>query len=134
MSTLLTTPTPTADQLMALEHTRTQALLRRDTALSLQLHAADYQLITPSGVTFTRERYLGMIDRGQLQYLRWDAGAMAVRLATNMAIVRYPVTLQLGGADGPGTAFKAWHTDSYEWLEGRWQAVWSQATALKPAD
>jgi hypothetical protein len=38
---------------------------------------------------------------------------------------------ELDAGDGHGAPFECWHTDSYELSEGAWQAVWSQATAIK---
>ncbi len=116
------------DDIRALEQTRVQSLLQRDMPTAWRLHAPDYQLITPSGATWSRERYLGMVEAGTLVYLLWQAEVMQVRLRGSMAVVRYPATLQLDA----GTAFKCWHTDSYEQTEGQWQAVWSQATAIRP--
>ena len=117
----------------ALEHARTQSLVARDMALAWQLHAPDYLLITPSGVSFTRQRYLGMITSGALRYLAWEPGEMQVRHGERMAIVRYPVTLTLGNSSAPGTPMPCWHIDSYELMDGIWQAVWSQATAVRAA-
>ena len=56
---------------------------------------------------------------------------MQVRLTEKMALLRYRVTLELDAGDGRGAPFECWHTDSYELNEGTWQAVWSQATAIK---
>jgi hypothetical protein len=128
--------------LRQLEARRIQAILARDMPLLWQLHAPDYQLITPSGRTFSRERYLGNIESKTLRYLRWEAGDMAVRTSAQMAIVRYQVTLELdsengidkGTGKGSGTPFLCWHTDSYELRDGAWQAVWSQATAIKSSE
>ena len=120
-----------ADCLRALEHARTQALVARDMALAWQLHAPEYQLITPSGVTFSRDRYLRMIEAGDLAYIRWTAGPMAVRVGEKMALIRYLATLALDAGNGQGTPFDCWHTDSYELIGARWQAVWSQATAVR---
>ena len=116
------------DDIRALEQARVQSLLQRDMPTAWRLHALDYQLITPSGASWSRERYLGMVEAGTLVYLQWQAGAMQVRLRGTMAVVRYPATLQLDA----GTAFKCWHTDGYEQTDGQWQAVWSQATAIRP--
>ena len=116
------------DDIRALEHARVQSLLQRDMPTAWRLHAPDYQLITPSGAAWSRERYLGRVEAGTLVYLQWQAGPMQVRLRGTMAVVRYPATLQLDA----GTAFKCWHTDSYEQTDGQWQAVWSQATAIRP--
>ena len=123
------------DALRQLEARRIQAILARDMPLLWQLHAPDYQLITPSGRTLSRERYLGDIESNTLRYLRWDAGDMAVRASAQMAVIRYQVTLELDGENGTGkgsgTPFLCWHSDSYELRDGAWQAVWSQATAVK---
>ena len=50
------------DTLRAIERSRIQALVQRDMAVLRRLHAPEYQLITPAGRTFTRERYLGAIE------------------------------------------------------------------------
>ncbi len=123
-------PATDAD-ICGVERSRIAALTAPDMAELRRLHATDYQLITPSGRTFTRERYLEEIEGGRLRYLRWDAGPMSVRARGEMAVVRYRVTLELDAGNGSGTPFDCWHTDIYERNDGRWQAVWSQATAIK---
>ena len=143
----------TDTDICALEHARTQALVNQDMASADALHAADYQLITPGGKVFDRARYLAAIASGELRYLAWQVGAgssaedsagdpaqapahdgpvqagadpvMAVRRTADMAIVRYPAVLRFGS----GQQLRCWHTDSWELRAGRWQAVWSQATA-----
>ncbi|HET7867119.1 MAG TPA: nuclear transport factor 2 family protein [Burkholderiaceae bacterium] len=118
-------------QIPTIERSRIQALVAGRMELLWQLHAPDYQLITPSGRTFTRDRYLGDIEAGRLRYLRWDAGPMDVRVCGQMALVRYRATLELDAGNGRGTPFQCWHNDSYELADELWQAVWSQATAIK---
>ncbi len=122
---------PMAEHIRQIERSRIQALVGVDMALLRQLHAPGYQLITPTGRTFMRERYLGDLEAGRLRYLRWDAGPMDVRAGDHMALVRYQATLALDAGNGHGTPFECWHTDSYELTGGLWQAVWSQATAIK---
>jgi Domain of unknown function (DUF4440) len=122
------------DYFRELEGSRIRALVERDMELLWRLHAEEYQLVTPSGRTFGRERYLREIESGNLQYWRWDAGLIEVRATERMAIVRYQATLELGSAGGHGTPFQCWHTDSYELKNGHWQAVWSQATAIRGPD
>jgi Domain of unknown function (DUF4440) len=122
---------PMAEHIRAIERSRIQALIAVHMERLWQLHAPNYQLITPSGRTFTRERYLGDIEAGRLRYVRWDAGPMDVRVGDQMALVRYQVTLELDSGNGRGTPFECWHTDSYERAGEQWQAVWSQATAIK---
>ncbi len=102
------------DHIRQIELSRVRALLTRDMELAWRLHAPDYQLITPSGVVFSRERYLGKIASGELAYLQWKPEHMQVRLSETMAIVRYRATLELDAGDGRGTPFECWHTDSYE--------------------
>jgi Domain of unknown function (DUF4440) len=120
-----------AGDIVRCEQQRIAALLAADMPTLWALHAPHYQLITPAGTVFSRERYLGMIEAGTLRYQRWEPGEMAVRAAATMAIVRYRVVLQLGQGADPGTPLNCWHTDSYELLEDGWQAVWSQATQLR---
>jgi Domain of unknown function (DUF4440) len=119
------------DHIRQIELARIQALLLRDMERAWRLHSPEYQLITPSGTALARERYLGKIASGELTYIQWKPGHMHVRLTEKMALLRYQVTLELDTGDGHGTPFECWHTDSYELNEGAWQAVWSQATAIK---
>jgi Domain of unknown function (DUF4440) len=120
-----------ADSICELETSRIRALLERDMALLWRLHSPDYQLVTPTGRTFARDRYLREIEAGTLRYLRWEPGQMSVRVCEQMAIVRYRATLELDAGHGRGAPFECWHTDSYELIGGAWQTVWSQATAIK---
>jgi Domain of unknown function (DUF4440) len=116
-----------ADTLRAIERSRIQALLQRDMAVLQQLHAPEYQLITPAGRVFTRERYLAAIEAEPF-YAGWDAGEMQVRVSAQMAVLRYPARLTFPS----GKALDCWHTDHYEFRSGQWQAVWSQATEIRP--
>ena len=120
-----------ADYFRELERSRIRALVTADIALLRQLHAPDYQLITPPGRAWTRERYLRAIEDGDLRYVQWTPDAIDVRTSSHMAIVRYQAVLELDSGNGSGTPFKLWHTDSYELRGDRWQAMWSQATAIR---
>jgi hypothetical protein len=120
-----------ADRIRDLEMSRIQALTKPDIGRLRQLHSKDYQLITPSGRSYSRERYLELIESGELRYLRWEPGPMEVRESEGMAIVRYRATLQLGSSEGQRAPLVCWHTDSYELHDGVWLAVWSQATQIK---
>jgi hypothetical protein len=119
------------EHICAIEWTRVRALLARDMVALSHLHAPDYQLITPVGQTYSRDRYLQAIESGGLRYLRWEPGTMAARVSERMAIVRYQATLELDAGGGHGTPFLCWHTDSYELAAGHWQALWSKATAIR---
>jgi len=117
------------DFFRSLEVERTQAIVARHMERVEQLHASDYELITPAGRTFTRARYLGLIAAEPF-YAGWSHGPMQVRVTMHMAIVRYKAALTFPS----GRLVRCWHTDSYEIRAGQWQAVWSQATELPAED
>jgi hypothetical protein len=121
-------PAPTLEFFQALEERRTRALVERDMAVLEELHARNYQLITPAGRTYTRERYLAAV-KAEPFYAEWEVGQVAVRVSADMAIVRYRARLRFPS----GREIVCWHTDSYEKSGGRWQAVWSQATEIRSA-
>ena len=123
-------PSP-ADYLREVECSRLRALVARDMELAWQLHAPDFQLVTPRGNAFSREQYLGKIEAGVLRYLRWEPGPIAVRRHGDAALLRYQATIALDSESGAGTPFQCWHIDSYELNDTLWQVVWSQATAIK---
>ena len=110
-----------------LEQRRTRALVERDMAVVEELHAPEYQLVTPAGTVRERAEYLGTIAREPF-YAGWEVGDLACRVGSDMAVVRYRATLGFPS----GRTVVCWHTDMYERRSGRWQAVWSQATEIRP--
>jgi hypothetical protein len=87
-------------------------------------------LITPIGMTLSKNDYLGAIASGQIKYLAWEPGPIAVRHHHSHAVIRYRARLEVvfgGHRVAPGDY---WHTDTYEYRDGRWVVVWSQATAI----
>jgi len=116
---------PTEEFFRALETRRTRALVERDLATLEELHASDYQLITPTGKVFSREAYLGAI-KAEPFYAGWEIGTMSFRTSAHMAVVRYKALLRFPS----GREMVCWHTDSYERRSQGWQAVWSQATEI----
>ena len=109
-----------------LELRRTRALVARDMKALNELHAPEYELITPAGKVFDRKRYLAAIESEPF-YAAWEVGEMAFRISPNMAIVRYKARLKFPS----GREVTCWHTDAYENRAGLWQAVWSQATEAR---
>jgi phage baseplate assembly protein W len=94
------------------------------------LHADDYQLITPGGACLSRQDYLGGIESGLLDYHLFEpASEIAVKTFDAVAVVRYQARIELAR---PGQSDRGvfWHTDVCELRNGRWQAVWSQATRI----
>jgi hypothetical protein len=119
-----------ADAFRELERSRLQALVERNMELARQLHAVDFQLITPTGHLYLRDQYLGEIETGQLKYMAWDPEEMGVRMHANVALLRYQARLEVDSGRGQAS-FRCWHTDSYELIHGLWQVIWSQATAIR---
>ena len=123
--------TTDADAFRKLERSRLRALIERNMDLARQLHAVDFQLITPTGHLYLGNQYLAEIETGQLKYLSWDPQAMEVRMHSNVTMLRYQARLEVDSGRGQASTFHCWHTDSYELINGLWQVVWSQATAIR---
>ena len=125
-------PIGNADTLRAIEVSRLRALVEKDMEASERLHADDFQLITPGGVALSKTEYLNGVASGITNYQVWEVDSpMDVRLFDGVAILRYRSILHMiyhGDDLGPD---RYWHTDSYEWREGRWQVVWSHATRIR---
>ena len=128
-------PAMTGDQQMEwlrhAERSRVRVLVAADEAAARLLHADDFQLITPIGSMLSREDYLGAIASGHMRYVSWEPEAISVRLYGMAAVLRYQAQLEIVFAGHAVPRARYWHTDSYEWRDGRWQAVWSQATAIR---
>ena len=116
-----------------LERQRLAALVAGDIDMARSLHADDYQLITPGGARLSREEYLDGIATGDLDYLVFEpASEIAVRIYDRAAAVRYHARIEVL-VSGQLDSGLFWHTDIHELRDGRWQAVWSQATRIRAA-
>lgn len=115
----------------AIERERLRALVSADMDVARELHADDFQLITPSGSTYSKEEYLGSIASGVLNYLIWEPDSpIEVRFYGSAAVIRYQSQIE-GIMRGEHMELaRYWHLDVYEWRDGRWQVVWSQATRI----
>lgn len=123
-------PSPEAELIRETERARLRALVGDDMETAGQLHATEFQLITPIGMALSKKDYLGAIASGQIKYLAWEPGPIAVRHHQSHAVIRYRARLEVvfgGHRVAPGDY---WHTDTYEYRDGRWVVVWSQATAI----
>ncbi|WP_431103212.1 nuclear transport factor 2 family protein [Roseateles noduli] len=112
----------------ALEIRRTRAIVERDMPVIESLHAPEYELITPAGRLFSRDKYLGLIAEAPF-YTGWEHGDMQVRASEDLAVVRYRARLSFPS----GKVVDCWHMDVYERRATGWMAVWSKATAVPPA-
>ena len=120
-----------ADLLREMERARLRALVSADIDQAEYFHAPDFQLLTPIGVALSKQDYLTSIASGQLKYLTWQPGDIAVRLYDGVAVLRYRAQLEVvfDGHKVPLSDY--WHTDTYEDRDGHWMVVWSQATAIR---
>lgn len=125
-------PSPEAELIRDTERARLRALVEGDIETAGRLHATEFQLITPIGMALSKNDYLGAIASGQIKYLAWEPGPIAVRYHHGHAVIRYRARLEVvfgGHRVAPGDY---WHTDTYEHRDGQWVVVWSQATAISP--
>ncbi len=121
---------PEAALMRDTERRRLRSLVEADLVTAGVLHADDYQLITPNGYALTKQEYLGDIASGQLCYQVFEpTSEIAVRASDQMALLRYRARIIIS-TGGPAVSLNCWHTDCYELRDGRWQVVWSQATAI----
>ena len=119
-----------AQQLREVERRRLRSLVNRDMAVAASLHADDYELVTPGGAALSQQDYLTGIESGELDYHVFEAASdVAVRVSGEVGIVRYRARIDIA-VSGRADRGLFWHTDFYEWRDGRWQAVWSQATRI----
>jgi len=71
-----------------------------------------------------------MIGSGEFVYDVFEpASEISVRAADQVAAVWYRARIEAHWNGGNDRGF-FWHTDIYERRDGRWQAVWSQATRI----
>ena len=120
------------DQVRAIERERLRSLVEADMKTADHLHADDFQLISPLGGTLSKAQYLGLVASGEIDYLEWEPEAIDVKLYGDAAVIRYRAQLRItvkGLPNAPSGRF--WHMDLYEKRNGRWQAVWSQATQIQ---
>lgn len=120
------------EQVRATERARLHALVHGDLVVADQLHAEDFQLISPSGDVVSKEQYLSAIVLGEIIYRVWEPDSpIIVRLHEGVALIRYRSRLD-GFAGGQVVGLRHyWHTDVYERRKGQWQCVWSQATEIQ---
>ena len=124
------TESPQAEHIRTTERARLRALVAGDMDAAGPLHAPEFQLITPIGMPLSKDEYLGAIRSGQIQYLMWEPGAIAVRQHNDHAVIRYRARLEIVFGGHRVAPADYWHTDTYERRDGRWMVVWSQATAI----
>jgi hypothetical protein len=125
---------PDAAVLRDTERQRLRSLVEADMDAAAALHSDDYQLITPRGSALTKQEYLGSVAAGRLRYRVFEpVSEIAVWGSGRIALLRYTARISVEEG-GQVASLTCWHTDCYDLRDGRWQAVWSQATAIRPGD
>jgi hypothetical protein len=119
------------DDLRGLERARLRSLVDADMPTARRLHADDYELITPGARGYSKDEYLGSIESGELDYHTFEPESEIAFLdlgagAALRYVARIDITFEGGGRDSG----RFWHTDIWSLRDGRWQAVWSQATRI----
>jgi len=120
------------EQIIKIEKERLKALVDVNINYAKQVHADDFQLVTPGGYIYDKTLYLGQIESGELDYKKWDPGEITVRLYGKVAVIRYRDTACIVYVDGKlDLNGRPWHTNLYEKRNGQWQVVWSQASVSR---
>ncbi|MEV0799268.1 nuclear transport factor 2 family protein [Kribbella sp. NPDC050281] len=120
-----------ADRLRRIERDRLTWLVDRRVAEADAVHADDFVIVTPSGLSWTKAEYLGGIESGEIDYRRFEPiTEIDVMLDGDVAVLRYrsAIEISVGGRE-PGD-LEAWHLDCYRRTPAGWQLRWSQATAI----
>ena len=120
-----------ADDVRSAAQKRLSALITVNMEVARQLHADDFQLVTPLGAVFSKEEYLGAVAAGHLHYLAMELDSpIDVRMYDDVALLRYRSQIEIAvqGQSYPRAPY--WFTDAYEKCDGQWQIVWSQGTGI----
>jgi Domain of unknown function (DUF4440) len=122
-----------AEELGNIERERLRCLVDARVDDAHALHAADFELVTPSGAVWSREHYLGGIASGDINYRRFEAVSnIDVMVDGDLAVLRYRSAIDIavkGQEPGP---LECWHLDCYRRAANSapWQVRWSQATSI----
>lgn len=120
-----------ADHIRLTERERLRALVEANIPVARQLHADDFQLVTPTGRILSKEQYLGAVASGDINYFVWEPDSeIEVRLYGEVVLIRYRSHMVMGD-DKQKTVLHCRHIDAYEQRDGRRQVVWSQATEIR---
>ena len=102
------------ERIRSLERQRLRALVKAEVDVAEPLHADDFQLINPFGMTLTKAEYLGGIASGEINYLVFEPDSeIVVQVYGDVVAIRYRSRLEIivGGCHLPPG--RCWHTDLY---------------------
>jgi hypothetical protein len=117
-----------------LERRRLRSLVEVDMDTAEELHTSDFELVNPSGSTWSRQTYLGGIASGDIDYRRFEpVSDIDVMADGDLAVLRYRSAIDISVAGGTPGPLAAQHLDVYvRDTDGRWRVRWSQATEVQP--
>src|SRR6187551_3493598 len=104
-----------ADDVQSAAKKRLSALLTGNMEVARQLHADDFQSVTPLGAVFSKEEYLGAVAADILRYISIELDSpIDVRMYPDVALIRYraQIEIEVQGQHYPRTP--VWFTDAYE--------------------
>jgi len=115
-----------------IERRRLRSLVEGRAADADALHAPDFQLVHPSGGVWSKEKYLGGIADGNINYRRFDpVSDIEVMVDGDLAVLRYRSVIDITVGRQGGGVLECWHLDCYRRnRDGQWQVRWSQATSI----
>lgn len=123
--------TSLADDLRHTERRRLRSLVNVDLDEAEALHARDFELVHPGGGVWSRERYLGGIASGDIDYRRFEPiSPIEVMVAGDLAVLRYKSWIEIAVAPADVGSLTRWHMDSYRLTGEGWRVCWSQATSV----
>lgn len=122
-----------AATLVDIERRRLQSLVEADAEVADALHASDFQLVHPGGGTWSRERYLGGIASGDIDYRRFEpVSDIQVVIEGDLAVLSYRSAIEIKVKGREAGSLQCWHTDVYRRDgDAPWRVFWSQATAIE---
>jgi ketosteroid isomerase-like protein len=121
---------PVAQQVLAAEHARTEALDRSDLAAIDRLLADDLTYVHASGKVDTKQSFLAAIRSGQLHYISWQPEGLRVRDLGDTAILTGGYAVHVSDTRVQPQPFEVeiLILSVYVRRDGRWQQIAWQST------
>jgi uncharacterized protein DUF4440 len=98
------------------------------------LHSPEFVLVTPSGVTWTREHYISGVLDGTINYRRFEPTSnIDVVVEGDLGVLRYRSAIDIQVLDQERGTLECWHVDCYrrDTPDAPWRVFWSQATSIE---
>jgi len=124
-------PPDTAQVLRDLEVSRLRALVDADLPTMEELHAEEFELVSPPGSSLDRGELLGYVETGEIDYLALEpVSEIEVRDYGDGAVLTYRARIEIDVSGTGELEHESRHTVVYEQIDGDWQVVWEQATSI----